>query len=48
MLNLSEDESKFILSAKPGYGIISTPEGKVPFYNYVLEEELARYTTKPR
>jgi Type IV secretory pathway, VirB4 components len=48
MLNLSEDESKFILSAKPGYGIISTPEGKVPFYNYVLDEELARYTTKPR
>jgi DNA helicase HerA-like ATPase len=48
MLNLSEDESKFILSSKPGYGIISTPEGKVPFYNYVLEDELARYITKPR
>ncbi len=46
MLNLSETESRFVLSAKPGQGIIITPEGHVPFYNMLLPEELKKFTTK--
>ncbi|MDP7976538.1 MAG: hypothetical protein RAK25_05300, partial [TACK group archaeon] len=46
MLNLSETESRFVLSAKPGQGIIITPEGHVPFYNMLLPEELRKFTTK--
>ena len=47
MLNLSEVEGKFVLSARPGQGIIITPEGHVPFYNYLFPEELKRFSTRP-
>ena len=46
MLNLSEVESKLVLSARPGQGILITPEGHVPFYNQLFPEELKRFTTR--
>ena len=46
MLNLSEVESRYVLSSRPGQGILITPEGHVPFYNQLFREELERFTTK--
>ncbi|MDG6930164.1 MAG: hypothetical protein JRN26_01805 [Nitrososphaerota archaeon] len=45
-LNLSDDESKMTLSARPGQGILITPDGHVPFFNVLLPEELKKFSTK--
>ena len=46
VLNLSDVESRMILSSRPGQGILITPEGHIPFFNQLLPEELKRFTTK--
>jgi type IV secretory pathway VirB4 component len=45
-LSLSEAEARFVLTAKPGQGILITPEGHVPFYSALLPEELRKFTTR--
>lgn len=45
-LSLSEEEARLVLSAKPGQGILITPEGHVPFYNQLMPDEMKRFTTR--
>ena len=42
---LSEVEEKFIVNAKIGQGILVTPEGRLPFYNMLSDEEKRLFTT---
>jgi hypothetical protein len=46
--NLSDGEEKFIVIAKVGQGILVTQEGRIPFYNFLSEEERRLFTTKPK
>jgi len=46
--NLSESEEKFIFNAEAGQGILVTPEGRIPFYNYLSDAERRLFTTRPR
>jgi hypothetical protein len=46
--NLSDGEEKFIVNAKIGEGILVTPEGRIPFYNYLSDTERQLFTTRPR
>ena len=45
---LSEVEEKFIVNARIGQGILVTPEGRLPFYNMLSDEERRLFTTKPK
>jgi len=44
---LSEMEEKFIVNAGIGQGILVTPEGRLPFYNMLSDEEKRLFTTHP-
>ena len=44
-LGLSEVEDKFFVNAKIGQGILVTPEGRLPFYNMLSDEEKRLFTT---
>jgi hypothetical protein len=46
--NLSDGEEKFIVNAKIGRGILVTQEGRVPFYNFLSDEERRLFATKPK
>ena len=46
--NLSDGEEKFIVNAKIGQGILVTQEGRMPFYNFLSDEERRLFTTKPK
>jgi type IV secretory pathway VirB4 component len=46
--NLSDGEEKFIVNAKIGQGILVTQEGRIPFYNFLSDEERKLFTTKPK
>jgi len=46
--NLSDGEEKFIVNAKIGQGILVTQEGRIPFYNFLSDEERRLFTTKPK
>ena len=46
--NLSEVEERFIINAKIGQGILLTQEGHLPFYNFLSDEELRLFTTRPK
>jgi len=46
--NLSDAEEKFIINAKIGQGILMTAEGRLPFYNFLSDEEKRLFTTKPK
>jgi hypothetical protein len=37
--NLSDGEEKFIVNAKIRQGILVTQEGRIPFYNFLSDEE---------
>jgi hypothetical protein len=41
-------EEKFIINASAGQGILITPEGRLPFYNMLSDEERWLFTTKPK
>jgi hypothetical protein len=45
--NLSDSEEKFIINAKIGQGILVTPEGRLPFYNLLSDEERMLFSTRP-
>ncbi len=45
--NLSDAEEKFIINAKIGQGILVTPEGRLPFYNLLSDEEKRLFSTRP-
>ena len=46
--NLGDGEEKFIINAKIGQGILVTQEGRIPFYNFLSDEERRLFTTKPK
>jgi len=46
--NLSDGEEKFIINAKIGQGILVTQEGRIPFYNFLSDEERRLFTTKTK
>jgi type IV secretory pathway VirB4 component len=46
--NLSDGEEKFVVNAKIGEGILVTQEGRIPFYNFLSDEERRLFTTKPK
>ena len=46
--NLSDDEEKYIINSKTGEGILMTPEGRIPFYNFLSDEEKRVFTTRPK
>jgi type IV secretion system protein VirB4 len=46
--NLSDGEEKFIVNAKIGQGILVTPDGRMPFYNFLSDEEKSLFTTRPK
>jgi hypothetical protein len=46
--NLSDGEEKFIVNAKIGQGILVTQEGRIPFYNFLSDEERRLFTTKSK
>ena len=46
-LALSPEEGRFVVGARPGQGLLISPEGHVPFYNMLSEAEMARFTMKP-
>ncbi|MGA2663440.1 MAG: hypothetical protein ABSF83_00645 [Nitrososphaerales archaeon] len=46
--DLSDKEEKFIVNAKVGEGILVTPEGRIPFYNFLSDEERRLFTTRPK
>ena len=39
MILVMDGEEKFIVNAKIGQGILVTQEGRVPFYNFLSDEE---------
>ena len=45
--NLSDAEEKFIFNARIGQGILVTPEGRLPFYNLLSDEEKRLFSTRP-
>ena len=46
--NFSDGEEKFIINAKIGQGILVTQEGRIPFYNFLSDEERRLFTTKTK
>lgn len=40
-------EEKFIINARIGQRILVTPEGRLPFYNLLSEEEKRLFSTRP-
>jgi type IV secretion system protein VirB4 len=46
--NLSDGEEKFVVNARIGQGILVTPEGRIPFYNFLSDEERRLFTAKPK
>ena len=46
--NLSDGEEKFVINAKIGQGILVTQEGRVPFHNFLSDEEKRLFTTRPK
>ncbi len=47
IFGLSEQEKAFIERADPGFGIMITEQGRVPFYNRQTDLENSYFTTKP-
>jgi hypothetical protein len=47
LFGLSEQEKAFLERADPGFGIMVTEQGRVPFYNKVTDSEYGCFTTKP-
>jgi type IV secretory pathway VirB4 component len=47
IFGLSEQERAFIERADPGFGIMMTEQGRVPFYNKLTDVEYGYFTTKP-
>ena len=47
LFGLSEQERAFIERADPGFGIMITEQGRVPFYNQLTDLEHSYFTTKP-
>ena len=47
LFGLSEQEKAFLERADPGFGILVTEQGRVPFYNKVTKLEYDCFTTKP-
>ena len=47
-ISLSDGEEKLIVNAKIGQGIFVTQEGRIPFYNFLSDEETSLSTTKPK
>jgi len=47
LFGLSEQERAFIERADPGFGIMITEQGRVPFYNKLTDMEYSYFTTKP-
>jgi hypothetical protein len=45
--NLADGEEKFIVNANVGQGILVTPEGRIPFHNFLSDEEKELFTTRP-
>ena len=45
--NLSDGEEKFVVNAKE-QGILVNQEGRIPFYNFLSDEERRLFTTKPK
>jgi len=43
---LSEVDENFIVNAKIGQGILVTPEGRLPFYNMLSDEERWLFTAR--
>jgi type IV secretion system protein VirB4 len=46
--NLSDGEEKFVVDAKIGQGILVTQEGRIPFSNFLSDEERRLFTTKSK
>jgi len=47
LFGLSEQEKAFVERADPGFGIMVTEQGRVPFFNQLTPMEYAYFTTKP-
>ncbi len=47
LFGLSEPEKAFIERADRGFGIMITEQGRVPFYNALMNNEYTYFTTKP-
>ncbi|MDV3243907.1 MAG: ATP-binding protein [Nitrososphaerales archaeon] len=47
LFGLSEQQRAFIERADPGFGIMITEQGRVPFYNKLTDLEYGYFTTKP-
>jgi conjugal transfer ATP-binding protein TraC len=45
---LSELEERFVVNAKIGQGILVTPEGRLPFYNMLSDEERRLFTARSK
>ena len=48
LFGLSEQETEFLERAEPGFGIMVTEQGRVPFFNKVTDMEYSYFTTKPQ
>ena len=48
LFGLSEQERAFLERADPGFGILVTEQGRVPFFNKVTETEYSCFTTRPQ
>jgi hypothetical protein len=46
--NLSDGEEKFIVNAKIGQGILVTQEGRIPFYDFLSDEERRLFAARPK
>jgi len=47
LFGLSEQEKAFVERADPGFGIIVTERGRIPFYNQLTSMERSYFSTKP-
>jgi hypothetical protein len=47
LFGLSDQEKAFVERADPGFGIMVTEQGRVPFYNQLTPMEHSYFTTKP-
>ena len=45
---MAAGKEKFIVNPKIGQGILVTQEGRMPFYNFLSDEERKLLTTKPK
>ena len=45
---VSEAEKRLILNQQVGFGLLMTPEGHVPFYNFLSDWERETFTTRPK